>query len=344
MLDPRYAYISAYLKGEEPKVITSEHIGAMSRAPNVRDALAIIRQTDIGSYLEGAPMETFEELDESLWHYLAHRIKYAESFKFLPGDMLKVSRTYTVRYDISNMKAALQAISTGERSPMIPVGVLSDNGSLDDLLETETVSDIIELLTRSKLGGYVPILEQYEADGGARAKLLVESGLDGEYYRSMLSMAKDIREGVVLSKAFGLIIDLTNLQIACRAVLEGIGTEAGDCFIAGGYMIAETSLKELLTLKLADIPRRLENAQHRDIANEVLNSYDRSKSITAVEEIIDKHKFRLLKEMLSPMVLSPLVMAWYLILKEVEVRDLRLVLKAITDRVPVEDVKRYLVL
>jgi len=344
LLDPRYAYISAYLKGEEPKVVTLSHIDRISRVSNIQDALATIRETDLGSYLEERPIKTFADIDESLWCYLAQRINYVESFKFLPGDMVKVSRTYVVKYDVSNLKAALQAISTGEKSPMIPVGVINNSGLLDELSHAEDVSSIIELLTQAKLGGYVPIVKECEVDGGAKSKLLVESRLEGEYYRSILSMAKSIREGAVLTKAFGLIIDLTNLQIACRAIIGGMGTEAAEGFIAGGYMIAEKSLRDLLPLKLADVPRRLENSQYRDIANEVLNSYDRTKRITAVEEVIDKHKFELLKEILSPVVLSPLVMAWYLVFKEVEIRNLRLILKAIVDGVPVGEVKRYLVL
>lgn len=344
MLDPRYAYMSAYLKGEEPKVITSEHIDRMSRASNIQDALAIIRETDVGSHLEELPIKTFDDLDEALWHYFAQRIKYVESFKFLPHDMLKVSRTFVVKYDVSNLKAALQGISTGEKSPMIPVGIIHDNGLLDELSRAESVGDIVELLTRCKLGDYVPVVEGYEIDGGRKSKLLVEARLDGEYYKSMLNMAKSIRDGSVLSKALGLIIDLTNLQITSRAIIEGIGTDAAECTIAGGYIITDKAIRDLLSFKLADIPRRLENNLYREIAKEVLSRYDRTKRITAVEEIIDKHKFRLLKEILSPMVLSPLVMAWYLIFKEIEIRNLRLILKAIADNVPLEEVKGYLVL
>lgn len=344
MLDPRYAYMSAYLKGEEPKVVTPEHIDRMSRASNVQDAVATIRETDVGSYLEEIPSNTFDDLDRALWCYFSERIKYVEGMKFLPGDMLKVSRAYTAKYDISNLKAALQGISTGEKSPMIPVGIIHNNGLVDELSGVENVDDIIELLTKCRLGAYVPTLKGYDATGEAKSKLLVESRLDGEYYRSMLSMAKSIGEGAVLSKALGLIIDLTNLQIVSRAIIEGIGTDAAECTIAGGYMITDKAIRDLLSFKLADVPRRLENSQYRHIANEVLSSYDRSKSITAVEEIVDKHKFRLLREMLSPVVLSPLVMAWYLILKEVEVRNLRLILKAIADSMPVDEIKRYLVL
>jgi vacuolar-type H+-ATPase subunit C/Vma6 len=103
-------------------------------------------------------------------------------------------------------------------------------------------------------------------------------------------------------------------------------------------------MKELLSLKIADVVCQAGGYPISGYSNEVSANYDKTKSITAVDEIIDKHKFRMLKEMLSPRVLSPLVMAWYLILKEVEVRNLRLVLKAIVDGVSVQEIKNYLVL
>jgi V/A-type H+-transporting ATPase subunit C len=344
VLSPRYAFISACLKGEEPKTVTSEHIDRMATASNLQDALAIIRETDIGSYLEELPVRTFDYLDECLWSYLAQRIRYVESFKFLPRDILKVSRAYILKYDVSNIKAALQGISGGKKATMIPVGIIHNNALLDELFNAENIDDIIQLLITCKLGDYVPALEQYKIDKGAKSKLLVEANLDSEYYKSILNMARRIKDGSVLSQAFGLIIDLANLEIASRAIIEGAGPDAAEYTIAGGYRITDKAIKELLSVKMADMPARLEITEYRDIANEVSISYDKTKNITAVEEIIDKHKFRILREILSPRVLSPLVMAWYLILKEVEVRNLRLVLKAIVDAVPVQEIKDYLVL
>jgi vacuolar-type H+-ATPase subunit C/Vma6 len=344
LLDPRYAYMSAYLKGEEPKVVAASHVERMSRMTSMPDALAAIRDTDVGNYLEEFSIKTFDDLDQLLWRYLARRIAHVESFKYLPNDMRKVSRGYVVRYDVSNVKAALQAVSTGEKGRMIPVGIIHDNSLLEELFQVEAVEGIAEILTKCRLGDYAPIVRRYEVSGGAKSKLMVEAKLDGQFYHGLLGMAKDVREGSVLAKAFGLVIDLTNLQIACRATIEGIGPEAGECFIPGGYMIGERALRDLLPLKLGDIPRRLDNSQYRDIANEVVNAYDKTKNITAVAEIIGKHTFILLQVMLSPRALSPLVMAWYLILKETEIRNVRLILKAIDDNVPVEDIRRYLVL
>jgi len=344
LLYAKYAFLSAYLKGEEPKVVTSDHIDRMLKSSNIQEALEIIRETDVGNYLEELTVKTFDDLDEYLWRYFAQRISYVESFKLLPKDIHRLLRTYIVKYDVLNIKAALQSISTGKKIRMLPVGIIHNNGLLDELPTAENAGDIIELLIKCKLGNYVPALEGYKVEGGAKSKLLAESRLDSEYYKSMLSMARRIKDGSVLSKALGLVIDLTNLQIASRAIIEGIGPDAAECTIPGGYMITDKAIRELLSFKLTDMPQRLEDLRYRHVAEEVLSSYEKTKSITSVEEIIDKHKFRLLKEILSPRVLSPLVMAWYLILKEFEVRNLRLILKAIADGAATEEIKEYLVL
>ena len=344
MLDARYAFISAYLKGGEAKVVTPDHVARMAKTLSIRDALAIITDTDIGDYLEEVPVKTFDDMDESLWRYLGGCIAQIEAFKFLPGDVLKVSRAYIVRYDVSNIKVALHGILTGKKANMIPLGTICNYGLLDELASAEDIDGIIELLTKCKLWDYASVLREYNIEEGVKSRLLAEAKLDGAYYKNLLNMAAAVKDGSVLAKAFGLIIDLTNLQIACRAIIEGIGLEVAECMITGGYMLSADIIRELLPLKLSDMSRRLENTQYRDVAEEVSTSYNRTQSITSVEEIIDKHKFSLVKGILAPRVLSPLVIAWHLIFKELEVRNLRLILKAMFDNIPIEEIRQYLVL
>ena len=340
----KYAFISAYLKGEELRVISLEHIDRISRVSNIQEVPAAIRDTDIGSYLEELQVKTFNDLDRYLWSYLAQRISEIESFKLVPKDILKVSKAYVVKYDVLNIKAALQSISKGKKAEMIPVGMICRSGYLDKLSQATSVDDIIEVLTQSKLEDYAPILQKYRGDGEIRSKPLIEAKLTNQCYQNMLSVAKGIKDGSALSKVLGLTIDLTNLQIVTRSIIEGMGPEAAEYTIIGGYTIGEGAIKDLLSLKLTEIPPKLEGSLYQDIAKEILSSYEATKSVTVVDEIVDKHKFRLAKEALSPIVLSPLVMAWYLILKEAEIRNLRLVVKAIYDGLPIEEIKRYLVL
>ena len=344
MLDPRYAYMSAYLKGEEPKTVASSHIDRLSRTTNVADALGIIRETDIGSYLEGVTIRGFEDVDEALWTYFAQRIAYLEAFKYCPEDMRKVSRAFVIKFDVANVKATLQGIVSGEKTPLIPIGAIHAEGFLEELDASETVQDVADVLTQCRLPDLVPAVKNYDPAGGAKSRIALESALESEYYHNLLKVARGVRDGSSLTKAYGLVIDLVNTGIVCRAVVEGIGPAAGDYLISDGYILAEKTLRDILPYKLTDVSRRIDNPQYRELANEISNAYDKSKSVTVIDEVIEKYKFATLRDLLSPRALSPLVMAWYLILKEAELRNLRLLLKAIYDGIAIEEVKRYLLL
>jgi len=343
LLDTKYPFLSAYLKGEEAKLITSDHIDSMSKVSSIQDALGIIKDTDIGSYLDGVLAETFDDLDKHLWTYFGECLERVEWFKLVPADILKVLKAYIAKYDILNLKAALQGIATGTQARMIPIGAIHNHGLLDELSNIENVDGIIELLTKCKLENYASILEEYKIDGELESRLLAEAKLDGDYYKNLLDTTKGIKDGAILSKVFGIIVDMKNLQVTLRAIITGTGPEAAEYIINGGYMLSSEAVKELLPLKLSDIPGRVEYL-YQDMTEEVVSSYDRTKNITVVDEIIEKHKFKLTKEILSPRVLSPLMAAWYLTLKEVEIRNLRLILKAIFDNIPVEKIRNYLVL
>lgn len=339
-----YAFTSAYLKGEEARFVTSDHVDGMAKASSVQDALESVRETDIGSYLEGMSVKTFDDLDRYLWSYLGECLERLEWFKTVPSEIRRILEAYVVKYDVLNIKAALMAISNARKARLLPIGVIHNRGLLDELADAESVGGIIELLNGCKLGNYAAILEEYNVDEGARSRRLTEVKLDGEYYRNLLEVAKGVKDGAVLSQAFGTMIDMINLQLILRAVIGNTGAEAAEYVLGGGYIISDAFAKELISLKLNDIPGRLANTQYHDVVEEVVSGYDRTRSVTAVEEVIEKHKFRLSQETLSPRVLSPLMAAWYLILKELEIRNLRLILKSIFDNRPVEEIKDYLVL
>ncbi len=344
MLNTRYPFLTAYFKGEEARLVTSEHINRMSSVSSIQDIFDIIKETDIGSYFDGVLIETFDDLDEHLWLYFGKCLERLEWFKPVPADILKILNAYIAKYDVLNIKAAVQAISTGKQARKIPIGVIHNQGLLDELSSAETVDGIIELLTKCKLGDYAAVLKECNIDGGVESKLLAEAKLDGEYHKNLSDITNGIQDGSVLYKAFGIIVDMKNLQIILRAIITETGPRAAGYTISSGYMVSGDAIKELLSLKLSDIPSRLANTQYGSVMEEVAASYDEAKNITVVDEIIEKHKFRLVKEMLSPRVLSPLMAAWYFILKEVEMQNLRLILKATFDNIPVEEIKNYLVL
>ncbi|MDD5509892.1 MAG: V-type ATPase subunit [Dehalococcoidales bacterium] len=343
MSNAEYAFMSAYLKGAEARMVTPDHINRLSRNAAVPDVMEAIRDTEVGGYLETASVKTFDDSDRCLWQYFGRCLERLEALRLMPDDMCKVLNAYKVRYDIINIKAVLQSIPTGKQANLIPVGVIHMRGLLDELARAASVDAVIRLLVECGLGTYASVIREYDTGNETGLKLQMEAGLDGEYYKNLLDTAKDVEDGFILAKTFGLSVDLINLKIVSRAVIEEIGAAVSGCIITGGYLLSSQAVAGLLSGKLADIPNALGGTPYRVIADEVVAGYNRSKSITAVEEIIDRHRFQLLKEMLSPRVMSPLVIAWYLTVAEVEIRNLRLIMKAAFDGISTDEIKEYLV-
>lgn len=343
MSDDGYAFISAYLKGEEARIIGSGHINSMTRLTSVQDIMDAIRETDIGTYLEGASIKTFNDVDNHLWRYLDDCFSRLERFASVTPEILKLLGVYINKYDVLNIKAALLGISSGRKASMVPVGVISKNGLLEELSDADDTDGIADLLVKCGLHGYAAIVEEYGTDEGDEARLPVESKLDNEYYRTLVRVAEQVMDGSMLARALGTMIDMTNLQLIFRAVIGGMAADTAGT-ISGGYRISVEAIREMMSLKLNEIPDRLESDRYSRIAEEVVSSYDKGKNISVVDEIIEKHKFKMSRETLSPRVMSPLMAVWYFIVKETELRNLRLILKAVFDNITVDEIKDYLVM
>jgi vacuolar-type H+-ATPase subunit C/Vma6 len=341
--DPKYAFISAYLKGEEAKTVTHEHINKLPKSLDIDDMLTAIDGTDVGDYLSEFTFTSFDEIDGSLLRYLGHCVTRIEAFRFLPDDILKILKVYTGKYDALNIKAALQRVASGKRMRAIPVGALHDSMLLDNLADAVSVEEIVEVLDKCNLGDYSAIVKEYKPDESLKSRLTIESQLDGVYYRNLFATVRKIKDGFIFEKALGTVVDITNLQVVIRAILSGAGTEASGNTIPEGYLLPAGTIKELLSSKLNDLSGKISNPAYRDVIENVINEYGRTQNILSVSATLDKHKLDLLRGTLSPRIMSPLMIAWYFIVKETEIRNLRLIFKAQFDNIPMEDIKDYLV-
>ncbi|MFO8143252.1 MAG: V-type ATPase subunit [Dehalococcoidales bacterium] len=343
MSNAEYAFMSAYLKGAEAKTVTREHVDRMSRTTALSDIMEAIRGTEISSYLEATSIKSFADFDQSLWQYFGQCLERLEGLKLMPAAMRGILNSYRLKYDIINVKSVLQSIRSGKSARLIPVGVIHNRGLLDELSRADGADTLARLLLECGLGAYAAILREYDSGSEAKLRLQTEARMDGEYYKDLLETSKDIEDGFILARIIGLMVDLTNLKIASRAAIEETGTATSDCIIEGGYLLSHQTIEGMISGKLNDIPSSLGGTQYRNMAEEVVASYNKTGSITAIEEVIDRYRMEMLKEILSPRVMSPLVVIWYLTIKEMELKNLRMVLKAVFDGISVDEIKEYLV-
>ncbi|HEY94841.1 MAG TPA: V-type ATPase subunit [Dehalococcoidia bacterium] len=338
-----YAFISAYLKGEEAKMFSSDDLNALLQADNVQEIIDSIRDTDIGSYLEGLDINTFVNVDEKLWKYLNDCLVRIVWFQNVPKADRKILQAYVYKYDILNIKTALQNILSGEKTKGIPAGTIYNNGLLEDLINAENLDEVVRLLHSVKLGEYANVLEEYRLEEGFRKEVLTNTIMEDIYYGNLIGMTGKLKDGAVLSRIFKITLDMTNLQTILRTVVSESNPSSAGQTISGGYMLSDELIRDMLSIKLQDIPARLNYPVYQSVVEEIIAGYKKDGDISIIHESIEKLKFSIIREILSPKIMSPAVIIWYVILKEIEIRNIRLILKAVMDNVQLEEIRNYLV-
>ncbi|MBN2282958.1 MAG: V-type ATPase subunit [Deltaproteobacteria bacterium] len=338
----RYAFTSAYLKAKDARGIGPDHIDAMlQRASTVQDALENIRDTDIGEFLLNQPIRNFTEAEACLWTYLAGCMEKLERFP-LPRDMSVMLTRYKEKFDVANLKAALRGKLTDETPPMIPLGTLYENGFLELLVDADTPDTIRDILEKCGLHGYLSIVRDLK-ENDPRSNFEIEFRLDRHYMKTLLETMAAMSDGRVLGTALRIMTDLTNLQAVFRTVLREETVPVVDFILPGGHSFFEADIRELFSLKAQELPGKLEGSEYNQTALEIMRSYDKEKSITVVDRVIEKHKYRLLRNILSPRAMSPCNLYWYLYLREIEIRNLRLILKSVSEGIAPSEIRDYLV-
>lgn len=344
-INTRYAFTSAYLKGEEARSISTEHIdGMFQRSMSLQDIIDSMRDTDIGTYLlefAAGGTRTFDDIDEFLWIYFGGCLERLRRFE-IPKEMDRMLDSYIKKYDIANIKTSLRKALEEATADMCPLGTLHSEGYLEELEDAKTIEEISEVLESCNLDDYSAIIKDIR-EKEARSTFEGEFRLESLYYDSMRASFTDMSDGGVLVKSLAIMIDLTNLQVVFRSALGKANPGTGDFILEGGHMLSATTIRELLSLTMAEIIGRLEATEYHQIAREVSRSYEKEQTVAVIDRVMGTYQFRLLRDILSPRALSPCNLLWYLIIKETEIRNVRIILKSVEDGIELSDVRDYLI-
>jgi vacuolar-type H+-ATPase subunit C/Vma6 len=340
MLDPRTPFMTALLKSQQERLVSRERIEGLGPVRDAAELVGALRQTQIGAWLEGARWRDAAERDLVLWRYLADTVGKIELRRFFPPDARRFSRAYLFKYDIANVKAVLQGLTLQIEPRLLPIGVLHAKRRLEALAAARNLEQVEDVLTSAGLRPAALIVRSFDPAGSRAARRAVEVALDAHYYRLLRHTASRLGAGHVLDSACGLMLDLANLSSLCRWLIanargdsdaELSAVRADVLFIPGGQLLDEREWVDAMAHGLAELPRRLRHELHRQAAAEVLAAWERSGSVAVVDEVMERHRLTALHELLAPQVAPAVVMAWFLVTKEIELRNVRLALTAVED-------------
>lgn len=256
---------------------------------------------------------------------------FAKLRRISPENLDLLINAYLKRNDVFNIKTILRGkyVRASEeeiKSMLFPIGTL-DYEQLMNLTKLATIEDIL------KNSGTVPFdvlkeaLENYKKENTLAA---IEAALDHAYYKELLRFTKRLSRQEKLFREFiESEIEIVNILTLLRLKKENLDNNRIKkyLFFFGAKEKDEELMKMLNAKELDGISKLLERKQYSSIIKEGLKNLKEKGTIIDLE--IGLYKFLLRKSMLlqHQHPLSVDIILGYMFAKELEVRNLKTIIK-----------------
>ncbi|MCK4751964.1 MAG: V-type ATPase subunit [Planctomycetes bacterium] len=312
--DWRYAFETAVIRAIETQMLGKATFLDMSNAENFEAAVDSLGASEYAS-LQG---KSFSELEEILH---IRRSDVREQFFDLMIDK-EIAELFKSRNDFANLRLVLRRSLTGKAlgNDYSKEG----NVTVEKLVkvfeaEAEADSDTSELPDYMREASDEAVLAYYQKKDIRQ----IDYAIDKSQAEYNLRRAKQLRS-VFLSGLFRIQIDLTNIRTMLR--LKYTESEKRNAFLDGGYIGFER-LREGLDSDYETMGQLFFVTPHHRIVDTGANYLVSDKSFLRLEQQCEEYLMGFLKTAIQ-ITAGPQPIVAYLLMKENEIRTVRLILTA----------------
>lgn len=331
-----YAYLVARTKVMKSKLLKAEDFRKLLNM-SLEEIIRVLEE-----------MEYKKEIDEYAYKYSGPRLldfalyanlakTYRKILQVSFGELRNLLSEHFRRWDIWNIinifrgKIAKIEQSKIEES-LIPAGEISY-----DRLKTMLAKDIEEIIKDLEATPYGEVISKI----GTTPMNVIEDELYKLYYKRLLSIytkEKELEAKLFLNFV-KMEIDIRNLKTLLRLKAQDVSAdEILNKVIPGGYELTENEIRKLVTLPFDEFVKSLENYWFREVAKKV------GKSLSQIEINIDKVWINSVAKKASSYPLSIIPILHYIILKKVEVDNIRIIAWGKWLNMPTEEIESQLVI
>lgn len=308
--DWRYAFATARVRALETQMLSDADLADMVNAPDFESAAALLDSTEY-ALTEGA--KTVEDMEEML------RKRRSELRKLFADLMVDEALAEAVRArdDFANMRLAVRRTVTDK-----PIGKdYSDDGNVpaerfEEIFEQESYAALPEHMQEAVEAA---VLAYYENKDIRQ----IDHAIDRVHTAYRLRLAERLKS-VFLLEYFRMLIDLSNIRTMLR--LKFRESEERDVFLEGGYV--ETALlKHCLDVGYEMMGAMFAATPYGRVVEEGVAYLQANGSFSKLEQGCDEHVLGYLKST-NVITAGPQPVMAYLLMKENEIRTVRLILTA----------------
>jgi V/A-type H+-transporting ATPase subunit C len=338
-----YPYVCTRVKGKKARLLSKETYARMLKM----EIPSISRLLGEGQYREemlalGAKYSGADLIEMATRNNLAS--VYTQIIDFSEGDLKKMICRFVDRWDVSNIKTIIRGKSycADEEDiveALIPAGSFTTE-FLRELCEKDSVEEVIESLKDTI---YYIAFEEAKCDEEFPPIACFEDALDHAYHEYMLETVPASTEPMKLFRMFlRLEIDIVNLRTLLRA-REEVERIERDVFVAGGLELSKEELESLVPLSTEELIPRLQKYSFYDEISGPLRDV-KEKGLNEVMRALEKHHLKQASKYSHLHPLSILPVLDFLIAKESEVENIRIIARGKRDGLSEETIMDLLVI
>ena len=322
--DTIYAYAVGRIRALETRLLDRSRFERMIDSSSVEEALKVLAESDYAHAVsELGDVHDFESI---LIEELKNTFNTIKNISPRP----ELIAIMVLRYDIHNLKVLFKARYLGVKSDLlIPIGSL-DIARLEFAVSEEDYRDLPGLLRRAA----EKISEDFLVN---RDPQVIDLMLDQVLFEQLLAAARD--EGsTFLEGMFVRQIDLINLKSLIRIKRMGLDREFFKKALLSHGSIPVDRLSTSLDEPLENLITALAMSDYADLVGEGVREWLEKGSASLLEKLSDDYITSYLKlAKWMPFGYEPLV--GYLWAKEIEIKNIRLVLVGKINRLPAEAIR-----
>ncbi len=255
-------------------------------------------------------------------------------------DLIELVDAYLERYDLFNIKTVLRAIKTGQKdeaTDLLSNAGINDKEFYQETLRLNSIEEAIQKLSTTKF-----------VNLSMRDKSLqeIENLLEKSYYQELLDMANNIPKQVNLFKEFILNeIDVVNILTLLRLKKENVSNEKiRELLIIPERDVGRYFLEKVINNdSVENILEQLKDSDYGEMIEKAMERYEETQSLMPIEKELKRALLEKSVLMLHKDILSPSVILGYMFAKDVEIRNLRIIIKGKKFDLDEEFIKKELV-
>ena len=269
---------------------------------------------------------------------------YNKIYDFSDGSLRAMIGRYLDRYDLENIKTIVRGRSYGAspeevEEDLVPAGSFSEE-FLNELVEAPTLDAVFESLDRTIYATALSILGKHPSEVSNWSEW--EDLVSRLYYADLLASIPPATDANRLMREFvKREIDIINLKTLLRAWSAKAAFER-EIFLEGGYEIPVEELQELVLLDKPNLVRRLQQFSfYEDIAG-ALEKVEETGIGVLVRRVEKVHLLDAARYAhLHPLSILPILD--YIVLKDREATNIRLIARGKESGLPIQTIRELLV-